>query len=74
MYMQMLGGDQFTFPSGYAVKLQPIVDGFITADLQDGGMGKREVFKDIASGDSIKIDQQKKKLARRRDRIYRIGG
>jgi hypothetical protein len=61
MYMQMLGGDQFTFPSGYAVKLQPIADGFITADLQDGGMGKREVFKDIASGDSIKIDQQKKR-------------
>ncbi|MDR1528301.1 MAG: hypothetical protein LBS22_01800, partial [Puniceicoccales bacterium] len=40
MYTQMLSSDQFTFPSGYAVRQQPIVDGFITIDLANGGKGR----------------------------------
>ncbi|MDR1528528.1 MAG: hypothetical protein LBS22_03015, partial [Puniceicoccales bacterium] len=40
IYTQMLSSDQFTFPSGYAVRQQPIVDGFITIDLANGGKGR----------------------------------
>jgi hypothetical protein len=60
MYIQMLSGDQFTFPSGYAVSLQPIVDGFITVDLKDGGEGRDMVFENIRSGNPAKIAEQKR--------------
>ncbi|MDR1528613.1 MAG: hypothetical protein LBS22_03455 [Puniceicoccales bacterium] len=55
MYAQMLSSDQFTFPSGYTVRQQPIVDGFITVDLTNGGKGRDKIFEDIASGDPAKI-------------------
>jgi hypothetical protein len=58
IYIQMLSNSQFTFPSGYAVQLQPIVDGFITVDLTNGGEGRNDVFEDIASGDPTKIAEQ----------------
>jgi hypothetical protein len=51
----MLSSAQFTFPSGYAVKQQPIVDGFITVDLINGGKGRDRVFEDITGGDPAKI-------------------
>jgi hypothetical protein len=61
IYAQMLGGgDQIAFPSGYIVKLQPIIDGFITVDLKNGGIRRDDVFEDIMSGDSAKITKQKK--------------
>ncbi|MDR1232931.1 MAG: hypothetical protein LBJ75_01565 [Puniceicoccales bacterium] len=60
IYTQMLGGgDQITFPSGYIAKLQPIVKGFITVNLKNGGEGKKIVFENMASGDFAKITQQK---------------
>jgi hypothetical protein len=59
MYTQMLGGDQFTFPSGYAVQQQSIVNDFITVDLKDGGRGKEHAFEDITSGDPDRIAEQK---------------
>jgi hypothetical protein len=59
MYAQMLEGPQFTFPSGYVVQQQPIVDGFITVDLTNGNIRRDRVFEDIASGDPAKIAQQK---------------
>jgi hypothetical protein len=55
----MLGDDQFTFPSGYAVKLGSIVNGFITVDLIDGGDGSLAVFRDIFCGNFQKIAQRK---------------
>ncbi|MDR0693339.1 MAG: hypothetical protein LBF49_02080 [Puniceicoccales bacterium] len=58
IYMQMLSKSQFTFPSGCAVQLQPIVNGSITVDLKNGGEGKKVVFEAIVSGDPDKIDQQ----------------
>jgi hypothetical protein len=50
MYTQMLSDTQFTFPSGYAVRQQPIVDGFITVDLKNGREGRDRVFRDITGG------------------------
>jgi hypothetical protein len=61
MYIQMLSKDQITFPSGYAVSLQPIVDGCITVDLKNGGAGKDAVFEDIVSGDPVKIANRKQR-------------
>jgi hypothetical protein len=58
MYIQMLICDQFVFPSGYIVSLQPIVDGFITVDLKNGRGGRDRVFEDIRSGNPDKIDQR----------------
>jgi hypothetical protein len=59
MYAQMLSGDQFAFPSGYAVQQQPIVDGFITVNLENGGpKGRGKVFEDIVSGEPNKIAQR----------------
>jgi hypothetical protein len=54
----MLSSDQFTFPSGYAVRQQPIVDGFITIDLANGGKGRDSIFKQITSRNPSKIAQQ----------------
>jgi hypothetical protein len=54
----MLSSDQFTFPSGYAVRQQPIVDGFITIDLANGGKGRDIVFEDITGGDPAKIAER----------------
>ncbi|MDR1173213.1 MAG: hypothetical protein LBK24_00245 [Puniceicoccales bacterium] len=60
IYAQMLGGgDQIAFPSGYIVELQPIIEGFITVDLKNGGIGRDDVLENIASGDSTKITKQK---------------
>ncbi|MDR0742299.1 MAG: hypothetical protein LBE98_02440 [Puniceicoccales bacterium] len=58
MYAQMLEDPKFTFPSGYAVQQQPIVDGFITVDLINGGKGKDKVFEDIMDGNPAEIDKQ----------------
>jgi hypothetical protein len=58
MYIQMLRDGQFTFPSGYAVQLQPMVGGSVTVDLRYGGAGRNRLFKDITDGDRAKIDQQ----------------
>ncbi|MDR2777064.1 MAG: hypothetical protein LBB17_03435 [Puniceicoccales bacterium] len=60
-YVQIFEGDQFTFPSGYAVKQQPIENGFITVDLINGGDGSLAVFRDIFCGDPKKINQQKER-------------
>jgi hypothetical protein len=57
-YTQMLSSDKITFPSGYEVQQQTMVDGSITADLQNGGRGRDAVFKNITGGDRTKIDQQ----------------
>jgi hypothetical protein len=46
----MLSDTQFTFPSGYAVRQQPIVDGFITVDLINGREGRDVIFRDITGG------------------------
>ncbi|MDR0693287.1 MAG: hypothetical protein LBF49_01810 [Puniceicoccales bacterium] len=58
MYEQMLSAPQFTFPSGYAIQQQPIVNGFIIADLKNGGRGREKVFRDIISGDPAKVARQ----------------
>lgn len=54
----MLSGDQFNFPSGYAVQQQQMMDGFITIDLKNGGMGRNDVFEDITDGDPAKAAEQ----------------
>ncbi|MDR0741970.1 MAG: hypothetical protein LBE98_00705 [Puniceicoccales bacterium] len=59
MYTQMLRDAQFTFPSGYAVQTQRVVDGFITADLKNGGEGRDVIFEDILSINPFKIACQK---------------
>jgi hypothetical protein len=58
MYAQMLSDPQFTFPSGHTVRQQPIANGFITADLRNGGRGRADVFEDITGGDSTKRTQR----------------
>ncbi|MDR1457528.1 MAG: hypothetical protein LBI47_01605 [Puniceicoccales bacterium] len=58
MYEQMLASGQLTFPSGHTVWQQIIANGFITADLRNGGRGRAAVFEDITGGDSTKRTQQ----------------
>ncbi|MDR1457634.1 MAG: hypothetical protein LBI47_02170 [Puniceicoccales bacterium] len=48
MYMHMLDSDQFTFPSGYALQLQPMVDGYTTIDLKNGGYGRNDIFESVS--------------------------
>jgi hypothetical protein len=54
----MLSGDQFTFPSGYSISLQSIVNGFITVDLKNSEFGRNRIFRDIFSDDPDKVAQQ----------------
>jgi hypothetical protein len=58
MYIQILSSDQFTFPSGYTVSLQPIVNGSITVDLKNGGKWRNVIFTNIMSGDPTKVAKQ----------------
>jgi hypothetical protein len=58
IYIQMLSGNQFIFPSGCAIQQQQIVDGSISIDLKNGGEGRDIIFEDIESGDRTKIDQR----------------
>jgi hypothetical protein len=58
MYEQMLASGQLTFPSGYAVRQQSVVNGFLTVDLRNGGRGRAAVFEDITGGDPAKRTQQ----------------
>jgi hypothetical protein len=58
MYAQMLSDPQFTFPSGCAVQQQPMVDSFITVDLQNGKKERDRIFGDVRSGDPTKIARQ----------------
>jgi hypothetical protein len=55
MYRQMLVGDQFTLPSGHAIRQQKIEGGFITVDLTNGGEGREDIFEDINSYNPYKI-------------------
>jgi hypothetical protein len=59
MYGQMLGGNQFTLPSGHAIRQQKIGGGFITVDLKNGGDGRNAVFREIISGDLAKVERQR---------------
>ncbi|MDR1890663.1 MAG: hypothetical protein LBQ23_00555, partial [Puniceicoccales bacterium] len=61
MYRQMLGSDQFTLPSGYAIRQKKIRRGFITVDLTNGGDGKNLVFRAITSGDTDKVKKRKER-------------
>ncbi|MDR2432504.1 MAG: hypothetical protein LBD34_02000 [Puniceicoccales bacterium] len=56
LYMQILGANQFIFPSGYVVLPLPIVDGSITVDLENGGMARDSAFfESIKSGDPLNL-------------------
>jgi hypothetical protein len=55
----MLEGEQFTLPSGYAIRQQEIAGGFITVDLKNGWDGKDLVFRDITSGDHDRVEKRK---------------
>jgi hypothetical protein len=56
---QMLEGEQFTLPSGYAVRQQETVRNFIPIDLKYGRRGRDRVFEDVTSTDSGKITNRK---------------
>jgi hypothetical protein len=58
MYKHMLEGDQFTLPSGYAIREQEIAGGFIIIDLINGERGRDTVFEDITNGDPVKVNKQ----------------
>ncbi|MDR2432736.1 MAG: hypothetical protein LBD34_03215 [Puniceicoccales bacterium] len=60
IYIQMLNGNQFTFPSGYVVlQEQSIMDNFIIVDLQNGKRGRNEIFANMTSIDPSKVAQQR---------------
>ncbi|MDR0693010.1 MAG: hypothetical protein LBF49_00335, partial [Puniceicoccales bacterium] len=56
-YMQMIIGDQFTFQSGYTVRMQPVVNGYITLDLGKTKSG-REALANLMSKDPAIVTQQ----------------
>jgi hypothetical protein len=59
IYIQMLAGSQFSFPSGYASEQQSVVNCSITVDLRNGGEeGRDKVFRDIMGDDPIKASKQ----------------
>ncbi|MDR0679652.1 MAG: hypothetical protein LBF42_01270 [Puniceicoccales bacterium] len=58
MYMRLLSGGEYAFPSGHVVQPKPITGSYITVDLKHGWTGRNAIFKDIKSGDPAKIGAQ----------------